>query len=50
VKLGTLMWTGSAAGWAVLAYLTRLPEAAYVSVGCVAVSYVWYWTFDNNEN
>jgi len=40
-KLGALIWTGCGAAWAVLAYVTGVPEAAVVACASLLVAYVF---------
>jgi len=36
------IWTACAAGWAVLTYLTGIPEALIVSVLCAGMAWFWH--------
>ena len=40
-KWGTYAWTASAAGWAVLYYITELPEALACAIGCGLMAAIW---------
>jgi len=40
-KIGALMWTASAAGWAVLAYVTGMVEYGTVSLACLGMAAVF---------
>ena len=41
LKWGALAWTASGAGWAVLAYLTGLPECGITAVLCLGMAAVF---------
>ncbi len=40
--LGTLMWTASSAGWLVLWWVTKIPEAGWTGVGCAVMATAWH--------
>lgn len=40
-KWGSYVWTASSAGWIVLGYVTQVPEAYAVGIGCAAMGGLW---------
>jgi len=40
-RWGTYMWTANSAGWAVIAYVSRVPEAWIVCVLCGGIAVLW---------
>ena len=42
LKIGSLIWTGCAAGWLVLGIVTGLVECYIVGLGCAVMSYLFH--------
>lgn len=42
LKIGSLIWTGCAAGWLVLGIVTGLAECYIVGLGCAVMSYLFH--------